>query len=339
MKKCRILEKDIVGRLLFLILGCVLCFSTKVTAEYQENSKIQDFIKEVSNIENGEFFEWKNANISKQDFLTEETKKDSFSLYYVNNDDEYLGYFIWDDKNNHIAEYSKEKTPYEKFASLNNLLISGIKCKYSYANYSIEYDDQIIYIDESGFAYENILKDNAKKETMLYTTVLPGVTPQLQGKHICTAAAVSNLLWYYGQHGYGDLISGISFEKMKDEITALFNSSELFSIPGFRNVNIPKVIYTYVKRKNRYYSSVSNVIKSPTINNVIAQIDMSRPCLVGFKAGSTYSKTQGHMTACFGYQYIGGVYQVVLADGHSSKLVYKTWTKYNDYVITVNISK
>lgn len=165
------------------------------------------------------------------------------------------------------------------------------------------------------------------------------VSPQLQNNHNCIAAAVSNILWYYGKHGYTDLISNRTFTQVKNDISVLFNSSSLFTNPGFRNANIPKVIYTYVKQKNRYYSSTSNVISLPTINTVINQIDSGRPCLVGFAAGSVYSQTEGHMTACFGYQYIGGAYQVALADGHSSSIVYKTWTKYNDYVITVELSK
>ena len=100
------------------------------------------------------------------------------------------------------------------------------------------------------------------------------------------------------------------------------------------------MLYTYVKSKNRYYSSTSNVFWNPTISKVVNQIDNGRPCLVGFAVGEdSYSTVEGHMTACFGYQYIGGAYQIILADGWENVLVYKTWTSYNDCVFTINLSK
>lgn len=169
--------------------------------------------------------------------------------------------------------------------------------------------------------------------------MISGVSPQLQNSSNCIVAAIANVLWYYGSHGYAYLTNGMTFYSLKNSIDTLMKSSSLFDNPGYRNVNVPKTIYNYVKSKNRYYSSVSSVISNPTINTVIAQIDAGKPCMVGFAAGSTYSSSVGHMTACFGYQYIGGAYQVALADGHSSSIVYKTWTKYNDCVITVTLSK
>ncbi|MBQ4068558.1 MAG: C39 family peptidase [Lachnospiraceae bacterium] len=153
----------------------------------------------------------------------------------------------------------------------------------------------------------------------------------------CIVTALANVLWYWGNNDYGYLNLDITFGKMQREIRDLFRE---INSDSFRNNDVPEVLYTYVKSKNRYYSSTSNVFWNPTISKVVNQIDNGKPCLVGFAAGeNSYSEVEGHMTACFGYQNIGGAYQIVLADGHSASLVYKTWTSYNDCVITINLSK
>ena len=78
------------------------------------------------------------------------------------------------------------------------------------------------------------------------------------------------------------------------------------------------------------------------MNRLKHEINDGRPCLVGFAKGSSYSNVVGHMTACFGYKEIpgsGGSIMLKLADGHQSNYVYKTWSKYNDCVITAHMYK
>lgn len=58
--------------------------------------------------------------------------------------------------------------------------------------------------------------------------------------------------------------------------------------------------------------------------------------LVGFAAGSVYSKDVGHMTLCLGTYSRNGTNFVELLDGHRTEVVSRAWSKYNDYICDIH---
>ena len=65
----------------------------------------------------------------------------------------------------------------------------------------------------------------------------------------------------------------------------------------------------------------------------------SRPCLLGFAAGSPYSKNVGHITVCVGIRSAKSGQFCKLMDGWSSQVVEKQWGNYNDFISKVRIYK
>ncbi len=326
-------KKTICFLVAMIIILCYFEIDSIADTSYVNND-ILNFIDELSNIENERFGEWNEANIIESYEMCSDVDDEISVLYDVYQNEENIGYFIWYNNQNIVAEFSNGLSPYQKYINNNeiNENKSEIIYYYTYGNYAISIDGEKIWIDESGNEYEYISQDSG----ISTYGVISGVTPKKQNGWNCIVTALANVLWYWGNNGYEYLNEDITFGNMQREIRDTFLS---ISDSGFRNNDVPEVLYTYIKSKNRNYSSTSDVFWSPTISKVINQIDNGKPCLVGFAVGSVYSDTVGHMTACFGYQYIGGAYQVVLADGHSTSLVYKTWTSYNDCVITINLSK
>ena len=133
---------------------------------------------------------------------------------------------------------------------------------YTYGNYAISIDGEKILIDESGNEYEYTSQDSG----ISTYGVISGVTPKLQNGWNCIVTALANVLWYWGNNGYDDLITDITFGKMQREIWDLFRE---INSDSFRNNDVPEVLYTYVKSKNRYYSSTSNVFWNPTFSKVV----------------------------------------------------------------------
>lgn len=110
----------------------------------------------------------------------------------------------------------------------------------------------------------------------------------------CIVAAVGNLLWHWGGHGYGRLISGLRFVDLEAELDRLIRAEG-----GYANRNIPRVIKNYVKARNcRCFVTVRNR-RHPDFAAVRKETAF-RPCLLGFAAGSPYSRDVGHMTVCVG---------------------------------------
>ena len=163
--------------------------------------------------------------------------------------------------------------------------------------------------------------------------VLPGVSPQLQNSHNCVAAALSNLIWYWGNHGKSSLITGKTFETVKNNVTTQFNNYGA----GFANNAVVAVANLYGKSVSPNVTFSGAAYWSNSSATMTADLDSGYPCLVGFKAdpNSPYSNSVGHMTMCFGYYYNYSVLYIVLADGWSNSSVTRRWDSYNDCTIRV----
>ena len=125
----------------------------------------------------------------------------------------------------------------------------------------------------------------------------------------------------------------MTFEGVEAEIDRLINSHG-----GYANDNIPATIKDYVKSKDNSYSvTVTNKWNS-SFTNVKSEVG-SRPCLLGFAAGSPYSDKEGHMTVCVGTREVNGVQYCKVMDGWSTSISEKKWGSYNDFMSKVKLSK
>jgi len=116
-------------------------------------------------------------------------------------------------------------------------------------------------------------------------------------------------MWHWSNNGYSSLASGMTFQGVESEVDAL----------------------------SSYSASVTNKW-SPTFSNVKTET-ASRPCLLGFAAGSDYSDKEGHMTVCVGTRTASNVNYCKLMDGHNTSVVEKQWGSYNDFMSKVTLSK
>lgn len=222
-----------------------------------------------------------------------------------------------------VVEFSEKESPY---ALYSNLQYTERTWYYDYATYGEVVGNESICFNSNG-------ESNGEIEYGISTMgVLPGVNPQLQNKHNCIVAALSNLIWYWGTHGRSSLIAGRTFENVKNDITTHFNNYG----QHFSNNATIEIARIYGKYVSPAVSFSGGAVWSNSSATMIADIDSGYPCLVGFKAGpSSYSNVEGHMTMCFGYYYSGSNLYIVLADGHVPSSVTKLWTSYNDCTIRV----
>lgn len=229
-----------------------------------------------------------------------------------------------------LVEYSLSPSPYAVY--FNGVYSNELG--YNHSEYFIVESGEIIYLHQNGTV------DSGSTELELSSSVvplaspanvtIPGVSHNLQGQKNCIAAALSNVLWYWGENGYPTLRLG-SWQSLLDAIHTRFGGS-------FANNRVHIVADAYARSRRSDYRIGGYVHWSPTPNQVQLEINAGRPCMVGFKRGSDYSDSVGHMTMCYGYYWIGSNFYLRLADGHKSHRVVKLWTSYNDCVITIRPS-
>ena len=198
-------------------------------------------------------------------------------------------------------------------------------------------DTQCLYYDF--ISYKAINKEEVKRISYIpldsikimadrgSSKKLSGVSPQLQGSNNCIVAALGNVIWYWGGHGYSSFTSGKNFTQVKTALDALF--------PSYANNYVVSVAHSYASNYSCGFTGYANW--SPSFAFVKTEINAGYPCMVGFAAGSDYSPTYGHMTMCYGYLVNDSGNYVRLADGHSTLMVTKLWTSYNDCVIKLRV--
>lgn len=236
-----------------------------------------------------------------------------------------VGYAVIID--NQVVEFSEKASPYLLYSSdYDNKIFY-----YDYANYGEIVENSLICFSSDG----ELLPDVSVEGDIALAGVLPGVSPQLQESHNCVATALSNLIWYWGNHGKSSLISGRTFTNVKNDITTHFNNYG----QGFSNNAVLAIANVYGRYVSPAVTFSGGAVWSNSSATMVADIDSGYPCLVGFKAAQgSYSTVVGHMTMCFGYYYSGSNLYIVLADGHSSSSVTKIWASYNDCTIRVRPS-
>lgn len=243
-------------------------------------------------------------------------------LVNFKSNDEIIGYAIIVD--DILVELSEGSSPYTDIAINPEVE----EYYYDMANYG-----KITKKDSANIVVGDFSTSVPVPSLMKYPSdsVLTGVSPQLQNNSNCIAAALSNVIWYWGSNFtvYNALINGKSFADLRTIIQNLFFGT-------FANNSVLSVANTYAGNYSSGFTGGANW--SPTFSTVQAEIySYSSPCMVGFAAGSSYSPDVGHMTMCYGYTVnIYGNY-LILADGHQSYPVLKLWTAYNDCVIQLHI--
>lgn len=242
-------------------------------------------------------------------------------LYYLTTASGDVGYMIVDNLGTSVMEFSNGVPAYDSFAEnsgdtgLKHLYVNGMPAIYSDGIYSD--------LKLSG-------------EPLQYFDVETGISlaydPNIQGGN-CIVGAISNLMWHWSNNGYSSLASGMSFKDVEAEVDTL-----ILAEGGYANKNIPNTIKKYVKNKNSSYSVTVTNQSNPSFSAVKTET-ASRPCLLGYAAGSPYSQTVGHMTVCVGTRTVNGTNYCKVMDGWETTVVEKAWGTYNDFISKVKLSK
>lgn len=319
---------------ILLLVVFVISLKSDVFASDKSNeilpNEIEEILENLSEL-NIEFTTFIDYSYFERKAIKNYEGIDEYSLYKFFDNDLYIGYLIWNDKENSLCEISKSFVPYDKYLSnLDNSQVLQMEFLYENGNYAVIDNEYIYYFNEAGEVYN---KRSIENEISL-ASQLPNLNPQLQNSSNCIVAAAANVLFYYSENGYS-FLGRSSFEIIKAELAGLFGYT-------YTNNKVPLVLDKYVKNCTSSYQVDSTVYWKPDISVISVAISNKNPCMVGFAAGSGYySDTEGHMTMCCGYQYAGGgTHLIAIADGWSESVVYKTWSaKYNDCVITVALER
>lgn len=306
------MRKKILTALLTLSM-IVSIIPSKVQAD-DYSSTVYKFVDEISDVD--EFESWEDASVEfGYSLYNEDCTTVDYQLFYVlDTSNSEIGYLIYDLNADSVVEFSIGDSPYDlidKNACLTYTYIynnAWPECYVNEAYYSVNYDGSLEYL----------WSENA----------IMSYDPHLQNNDNCIVCAISNILWYHGQNGHPNLISGATFTQVKNRVKSIMNG-----LGGYTNNNIPGTINSYVNTYTSYSVSVYNHW-SPTFSNVSSEV-AARPCLLGFAAGSPYSATQGHMTVCVNAMTQMGHKLVGLMDGHHTYIVYKEWGSYNDFMSKV----
>ncbi|MBR4586863.1 MAG: hypothetical protein IKO30_00950 [Lachnospiraceae bacterium] len=248
------------------------------------------------------FDRWEGASVS---LATDYSFNDAVVYSVIGDYDEILGYVAADD-NGKVISYSLEAEP-DEFA------ISYLSV------YSAEKPD----VDVS----------NVGTRTSTYN-VLSGLNPQLQGNTNCIAAAAANVMWYYSHNGYPTLTGSYTWDYIKN-----FMSYCYVSAGGFANNNSASAFSTYVNYMDSSKNATVSVNWNPAFSLFTSEIDLGKPVMLGFAAGSPFSQTVGHMTMGCGYMYLNNNWYVYVVDGWSTGPNFYIWdSNINDCIITVHIS-
>ena len=164
--------------------------------------------------------------------------------------------------------------------------------------------------------------------------IIAGVSHNLQGSSNCIAAAAANVIWYHGNHGFPYIIGTNPWSVVRGTMHAAYDMTG-----SFANNNTASAINNYFALSGLSPATITvNVTWNTSSSYMRNEIDHSRPCMLGFVAG-TNSYSGNHMTMCYGYKGINYTLYSVLADGHQSVPVYKLWdTAYNDCTIRISVS-
>ena len=313
-------------KVLSLVLSLLLVFSLPVfslAADYS-SPNIEELFRTLSS-EDPEFSNWASLEYRLAYVCYDSDDLPCIELYHVLDGNSVVGYFVFNSSNGQILEYSNGIDAFSKVSS--ELSIKPSKFYYKGFINEVVCDDQTISFDEFG----NFSVDGSLLDTY---TVLPGVSPQLQGSRNCIVAAMGNLIYYWWQNKSLSLSSSVS------SYSGICNAlnSIMLSYGGYANAYIGKTITSFISKYATDASISYDYTWYPSFGTAKGEINSGRPCLVGFAAGSTYSDDVGHMTCCVGYDTIGGTNYLKLADGHSAQVVNKAWTSYNDYVFMCYIT-
>lgn len=242
-------------------------------------------------------------------------------LYYLTGESGDVGYAIVNGEGTTVIEFSTGVPAYDTLkeekssGELKRLYVGAMPAVYRdgvYSDLTLSGEPLQYYDVEAGIA--------------------PRYNPNVQGGN-CIVGAISNLMWHWSNNGYSSLASGMTFQDVESAVDTL-----ILAEGGYANANIPNTIKKYVKNKNSSYSATVTNKNSPTYSAVKTET-ASRPCLLGFAAGSPYSSTVGHMTVCVGTRTASGKNYCKVMDGWSTSVVEKQWGTYNDFMSKVTLSK
>lgn len=310
-------------RILLLAIGMCLLGSMQVLAA--ESNAASDYIATFAQelaAQDDNYALWEGAiprygyELYGQDFETPVG-----DLYYLTAESRDVGYAIVNDQGTAVLEFSNGLPAYDMLkdekgdAERKYLYVGAMPAVYRngvYSDLTLSGEPLQYYDVESGVA--------------------PRYNPNIQGGN-CIVGAVSNLMWHWSNNVYSSLASGMTFQDVESAIDTL-----ILAEGGYANANIPNTIKKYVKNKNSSYSATVTNKNSPTFSAVKTETG-SRPCLLGFAAGSPYSSTVGHMTVCVGTRTVNGVNYSKVMDGWSTSVVEKQWGTYNDFMSKVTLSK
>ncbi|PFZ09502.1 hypothetical protein COL63_22375 [Bacillus pseudomycoides] len=348
-----------------LTLGLFLAFpisshaaeiSTQTISKAEAISKAENYLKVVST---SSYHKWKDAYFSESKILYDLEGKITGYLFQVTKEDGNLGYIIANSNKNGssiLESTRKGLNPYHNVQEGQAIYIGPLQ------HFKKE-DDKIINLNTNE---SNNIKEISKKQaspsnleqkdshnSIQEDPPPPDIFPGLKGKKIqgvpdfmwyrgCTPTAIANLIGYWDQHGYNNLVQGSTtssqfIDALGDDMktTKEGNTLESNMAPGIRK---------YWNDRG-YYPSVKTD-ETPTFNEFVSEIEQNRLVIISTEKSPTY---ENHTLTGIGYEQFTDPFtneqlnDIIVHDTWNTTpeevyVSFNTQSQYIDGYITVNPS-
>ena len=317
--------------ILSLVLGAVpvLANTSPIDSDTQIQASVDSFIIEAARTES-DLSAWENGTATIIAELGSESNNTiTHLLFQIYDNNNYLGYLVYDCAQNFVCEFSSAPSPIMNFQDKyqSELLdITTYQYVYQPAYWIYKTPDCKTYFSRGG----DVLKQDYQVTPRGTLTLVP----RLQGCYLCIPTALAHVVWYWdGKAGFSNLVpSGMTFSTLQSTLQTLMAQQG----SAQSNSNISPALYNYAFPKGFSRQVVRH--SSPSFSTIVYEIDNKYPVLLGF---SSANKIYGgaHMTCCLGYTVLNSVNYVVLADGHHDYQYRTAWSSYNDNIYTIRFTK
>lgn len=267
-----------------------------------------------------------------------------YSIYKM----DYIGYAIVRATDYVVIESALADNPYSVMSTEYR---NAEKLIYDHYDYGIQFFNKSVeMMSGMGASVSGVSNVTSTNDSVGSLYNVGNVAIYSQGSFNCIACAVGHLLLYWDSRCPGftrSVTSQADFERLLNTVYFYYQDYDQDGIK-FDNDDTPRAIAEYAafRSNNSAYGTTGivyavrpNNVSYPTFSQLSSIIGGGSPVLLGYKAGSVYSQTVGHMTMCIDAYTSGGVNYVKVVDGHVLAPVTRAWSnQYNDYMMTLNVS-
>ncbi|MEH7460240.1 S-layer homology domain-containing protein [Bacillus sp. JJ1127] len=334
-------------KLPILITSCVLSCSallsspniSKAESKSEQMNVSKEEAKEkvigyVKGVSKQTFQNWENANVDEGKILYDLEGEISGYVFQVNKENQDSGYVIADSKkkNNSIIESTREgSSPYKEIEEGKAIYTGPLQhFKKDDSNITDIHRKQSFKLDDVKQAElkkvkvsKSIAYANTSDDDMVYKEKLIQNVPDYTWYRGCTPTAFANIVGYWGQNGYGNLISNKNHNQIIDQLADIMGTTPGVKYPGraeggftLTSRMVPGLKQYFA---NAGYNPEILYDDTPTFEEYTKEINAERPITINTRNHPMY---QNHTVTGVGYSHI---YIPDINEEYKDLILHDTW--------------